>query len=205
MLDWGGGMTKAVSYSQWFLEPYCIGMKLRTLRTQKRLTLARLAAETGLSAALLSKLETDRMIPTLSTLAMISRVYGVGLGYFFSEPSRHSISITRRAHLESESRGIDGPRLTPLAAPSENGGMTAQAIDFPPGGMMNASDYLGNSSGMIYVIEGQLQLDAGGMRELLEPGDCACLHSEMMVMFTAQGKQRCRALAVVQRPCTVQK
>ena len=56
-------MGKSVSYAQWSLEPYCIGMKLRALRTQKRLTLARLAAETRLSTALLSKLETDRMVP----------------------------------------------------------------------------------------------------------------------------------------------
>ena len=80
-------MTKTVSYAQWSLEPYCIGMKLRSLRTQKRLTLSRLAAETRLSTALLSKLETDRMIPTLPTLATISRVYGVGMSYFFSEPA----------------------------------------------------------------------------------------------------------------------
>ena len=72
-------MPKAVSLAQWSLEPYCIGLKLRTLRTQKRMTLSRLAAETGLSTALLSKLETDRMIPTLPTLGTISRVYGVGL------------------------------------------------------------------------------------------------------------------------------
>ena len=44
-------------------EVYSIGPKLRALRMQKGLTLSRLAAETGLSTALLSKLETDRMIP----------------------------------------------------------------------------------------------------------------------------------------------
>jgi len=77
-------MAKTITYAQWALESYCIGLKLRTLRTQKRLTLARLAAETGLSTALLSKLETDRMIPTLPTLATISRVYGVGMTHFFS-------------------------------------------------------------------------------------------------------------------------
>ncbi|MGH9589839.1 MAG: helix-turn-helix domain-containing protein, partial [Terracidiphilus sp.] len=89
------GGSKTASNAQKSLEPYSIGVKLRLLRTQKRLTLARLSAETRLSTALLSKLETDRMIPTLPTLAAISRVYGVGLSYFFSEPSRHAISITR--------------------------------------------------------------------------------------------------------------
>src|SRR6202035_3202302 len=103
-------MAKAVSYAQWSLEPYCIGLKLRSLRTQKRLTLSRLAAETGLSTALLSKLETDRMIPTLPTLATISRVYGVGMSYFFSEPSRHSLSITLKVHLQGKGRGTDSTK-----------------------------------------------------------------------------------------------
>src|SRR5215469_4563574 len=107
-------MAKTVSYAQWFLEPYCIGTKLRSLRAQKRLTLSRLSAETGLSTALLSKLETDRMIPTLPTLSTISRVYGVGLGYFFSEPSRHTLSITRKAHLHGATRGPEQVRVVPL-------------------------------------------------------------------------------------------
>jgi transcriptional regulator with XRE-family HTH domain len=63
-------------------EVYSIGPKLRALRMQKGLTLSRLAAETGLSTALLSKLETDRMILTLPAPASISRVFGVGLASF---------------------------------------------------------------------------------------------------------------------------
>src|ERR1700738_4324493 len=103
-------MAKPVSYAQWSLEPYCIGMKLRALRNHKRLTLSRLSAETGLSTALLSKLETDRMIPTLSTLATVSRVYGVGMSHFFTEPEHHSLSITRKAHLQSTARGTESLR-----------------------------------------------------------------------------------------------
>src|SRR5271157_4270128 len=112
-------MGKSVSYAQWSLEPYCIGMKLRALRTQKRLTLARLAAETKLSTALLSKLETDRMVPTLPTLATISRVYGVGMSHFFSEPAKHTLSITRRAHLQGNSRGLETAKITPLNSPTD--------------------------------------------------------------------------------------
>ena len=39
----GVAMAKPFSYAQWSLEQYCIGMKLRALRTRKRLTLSRLA------------------------------------------------------------------------------------------------------------------------------------------------------------------
>jgi len=189
-------MDKTVSYARWSLEPYCIGVKLRTLRTQKRLTLSRLAAETGLSTALLSKLETDRMIPTLPTLATICRVYGVGLGYFFYEPARHALSITRKAHLQGNGRGPETVKTTPLNLPTESSRLTAQIIELPPGSASFAAEGGQYASSLIYVLEGQLQFDVGGSRELLETGDCAYLESEMTVVWSAAGKQSCRVLAV---------
>jgi len=87
------------------LASYSIGLKLKTLRSEKRLTLSRLGTETGLSTALLSKLESDLMVPTLGTLSKICRVYGIGLGYFFSEPEHHSSAITRGANLLQNRRG----------------------------------------------------------------------------------------------------
>jgi transcriptional regulator with XRE-family HTH domain len=190
-------MAKSVSYAQWSLAPYCIGMKLRSLRTQKRLTLSRLAAETGLSTALLSKLETDRMIPTLPTLAAISRVYGVGMGYFFAEPARHTLSVTRKAHLQGVGRGPESVKFTPLNAASAESALTAQMIEFPPGGTTIAMEGFRETSGLVYVLEGRLQLEAGGMQEVLEAGDCAYMESEMALAWSAAGKHRCRVLAVL--------
>ena len=190
-------MAKTVSYAQWFLQPYCIGLKLRALRTQKRLTLARLAAETGLSTALLSKLETDRMIPTLPTLATISRVYGVGMGYFFAEPARHMLSITRKAHLQGNARGAEPVKVTPLNAATEGSRLVAQMIEFPPSGATTLTDSFRETSGMVYVLEGRLHLEAGGLHEVLEAGDCAYMESEMALAWSAAGKHRCRVLAVL--------
>jgi transcriptional regulator with XRE-family HTH domain len=190
-------MLKTVSYAQWSLEPYCIGLKLRSLRTQKRLTLSRLAAETGLSTAMLSKLETDRMIPTLPTLAAISRVYGVGMDYFFAEPARHSISITRKAHLLGNGRGPESVKITPLNAPGEASFLVAQMIEFPPGAATIAMDSYRATNCVVYVLEGRLRLDAGGMHEVLEAGDCACMESEMPLAWSAADKHRCRVLAIL--------
>src|SRR6516164_8692988 len=61
-------VAKTRTFAQTYLQPYRIVMRLRALRTQKGLTLSRLAAETSLSTALLSKLETETMTPTLQTL-----------------------------------------------------------------------------------------------------------------------------------------
>lgn len=190
-------MAKTVSYALWSLETYSIGLKLRALRTQKRLTLSRLAAETGLSTALLSKLETDRMIPTLPTLATITRVYGVGLSYFFTEPGHHALSITRKAHLVGDGRGPDAFKMTPLNAAEQKPGLVAHMIEFSPGGVVASTDLFSDSCGVIYVLEGNLQLSAAGMQETLEAGDCACLDSEMPMIWSAIGKNRCRVLAVI--------
>ncbi len=190
-------MPKSASYAQWSLEPYCIGLKLRSLRIQKRLTLSRLAAETGLSSALLSKVETDRMIPTLPTLATISRVYGVGMSYFFSEPSRHTLSITRKAHLLDSGRGPESLKITPLNVSGEGARLAVQLIEFPAGGAATVLESYREANGLVYVLEGRLRLNAGGVREVLETGDCAYMDSEMPLAWSAAGKHRCRVLAVL--------
>ncbi len=210
----GIAMSKSLSFAQWAIQPYSIGLKLRLLRTQKRLTLARLASETGLSTALLSKLETDRMIPTLPTLATISRVYGVGMSYFFREAERHTLSITRKAHLGGHERGMEQVRVMPLNAPGEctapdaaamgSGGqahrqgprLVAQMIELGAGGASSSMDCLRQSCGMLYVLEGKMQLDSGGLHEVLEEGDCAYVESDLTLVWSAAGKHRCRVLAV---------
>jgi transcriptional regulator with XRE-family HTH domain len=190
-------LPKTVSYAHWALEPYCIGLKLRTLRTQKRLTLSRLAAETGLSTALLSKLETDRMIPTLPTLATISRVYGVGMSYFFAESRKHCLSITRKAHMQGKGRSPDGVKATPLNFVAEGARLVAQMMEFPAGGVSWTADSTKEMSALVYVVEGRLQLQTAGMGEDLDAGDCAYIESEMPVAFSAGGKDRCRVLTVL--------
>lgn len=190
-------MPNTPSYAQWSLEPYCIGVKLRALRTQKRLTLSRLAAETGLSTALLSKLETDRMVPTLPTLATICRVYGVGMSHFFCEPDRHVLSITRKAHLQGSTRGPEAVRTVPLNGPGDSCGIEAEMIEVPGGASeILAGVYSRETCGLVYVIEGRLQLSAGGLQEVLETGDCVFVDSRMPLVWSAAGKDLCRAIAV---------
>jgi transcriptional regulator with XRE-family HTH domain len=196
-------MSKTVMYAQWSLEPYCIGLKLRSLRNAKRLTLSKLAAETGFSTALLSKLETDRMIPTLPTLATISRVYGVGMGYFFGEPVRHNLSITRKAHLHGNGRTIDSVKVTPLNADGQGFRQIAQMIEFPAGGVTVAMNVFEETGAVVYVLEGRLRLEAGGLHEVLEAGDCACMESDMPLAWSAADKHRCRVLAVLPRAAQV--
>ena len=192
----GTPMANSASYARWSLEPYSIGLKLRVLRTRKRLTLARLAAETGLSTALLSKLETDRMIPTLPTLAQICRVYGVGLSYFFQEPESHTLSITRRANLQGSSRGPETVRRIPLNSMAPGARLAVEMVEIPPGAACCSSPVDQPACGVVYVLEGRMRLDVGGSHEVLEAGDCAYMESRFTATWSAVGQHRCRLLLV---------
>jgi transcriptional regulator with XRE-family HTH domain len=170
-------------------------MLLRILRTQKRLTLARLGGETGLSTALLSKLETDRMIPTLPTLATICKVYGIGLSYFFREPERHTMSITRKAYLQGHMR--DEPaRIVPLNIPTDDARLRSEIIELTPSAPMGLSQLSGEACAVIVVMGGRLQLASGEATEFLDEGDCAYIHSTIALGLSAADQQPCRILVV---------
>src|SRR5579872_7337262 len=78
------------------LNKYGIGPKLRRLRLRKSMGLLELSKHTGLSPALLSKLERDVMHPTLPTLTRIAMVFSVGLEYFFNSEPKPVLEIVRK-------------------------------------------------------------------------------------------------------------
>ena len=87
-------MNKTISEE---LKPYQLGEKLRGLRLKKSMGLVQLGKHTGLSPAMLSKLERGRLFPTLPTLLRIAMVFSVGLDYFFTdERKRHVVAIVRK-------------------------------------------------------------------------------------------------------------
>ena len=122
------------------------------------------------------------------------------MSYFFCEPTRHTLSITRKAHLLGNGRGLESVKTTPLNAPINGAQLVAQMIEFPPGGVSSISDSNRETAGLVYVLEGKLQLDAGGMHELLDAGDCAYMESEMALAWSAVGKHRCRILSITPAP-----
>lgn len=76
---------------------YDIGRKLRELRLRKKIALTDLARHTGLSASMLSQLETGKLIPTLPTLARIAMVFDVGLEHFFgTRRGKRRFAVVRR-------------------------------------------------------------------------------------------------------------
>src|SRR5918995_1507242 len=80
------------------LQGYGIGAKIRALRLKKKMGLVELGKHTGLSPALLSKIERGRLFPTLPTLLRIALVFSVGLEFFFSgSREKPLVAVSRKA------------------------------------------------------------------------------------------------------------
>lgn len=75
-----------------------IGIKLRTLRKQKKLTQQDVADRIGLSRATLSNYEVGRRTPHLSLLRKFCDLYGVELSYFEVNTQDESFELLARAN-----------------------------------------------------------------------------------------------------------
>jgi len=175
-----------------------IGLKLRTLRQEKRLTLSQLGAATRLSTALLSKLESNIMIPTLPTLSKICRSYGIGLRYFFSDEEHHSLAITRRAHLMEERRDKGPTRTTPLHVSSPQSKQVSRLLEITSGATLRVSEPGNRTELTAYVLEGSLTVNSAGSDEVLSVGDCIVLDTNEAVLIRTDDVSR-RVLAVIAR------
>src|SRR5918995_3785098 len=78
------------------LKTYAIGPKIRAIRLKKKIGLVELGRHTGLSPAMLSKIERGQVFPTLPTLLRIALVFSVGLDYFFvADREKPVVAISR--------------------------------------------------------------------------------------------------------------
>jgi transcriptional regulator with XRE-family HTH domain len=167
------------------LAPYSLGFKLKALRAEKGITLSRLGAEVGLSSALLSKLESESMIPTLPTLAKLSRSYGVDLAYFFSTVAHHSLAITRGAHIADTRREQPTTRNTPLHHVMPASRQFSKIVDIPAGATLNFGGATLRTELTAYVLAGPLSITAAGADDVLQTGDCIVLDTEATIIFAA--------------------
>lgn len=183
------------------LERYRIGPRIRRLRLRKKLGLVQLGEHTGLSPAMLSKIERGQLFPTLPTLLRIAMVFGVGLEHFFVEESGQPlIEVVRR---DQRMRLPDRPGLeTPayyfesLDYPVPDRKMECFYAEFPPGAAASRPHEHGSAE-LVYVIAGQLLVAVGGVEEVaLGEGDSLYFDSSVPHSYRCAGSETARALVV---------
>jgi transcriptional regulator with XRE-family HTH domain len=186
------------------LANYSIGEKLHSLRMRKKLGLVELGRHTGLSSALLSKLERGKLFPTLPTLLRIAMVFSVGLDHFFTEEKqKHHLAVVRKSERQ---RFPERPNTTELSYyfesldfPVTDPKLNAYIAEFCPVPEKNARPHQHAGAELIYILRGRMGIKIGGTEHVLGPGDSMYFDSSIPHSYRRLGRTTCDAVVVTAR------
>lgn len=143
-----------------------VGPRLRALRTGRGVTLAALAAETGLTPSTLSRLENGRLRPTLEQLLPLARAHGVPLDDLVAAPPTGD----PRVHL----RPLRRNGLTVIPLTRRPGGVQAYKVIHPPAGRAPTTRLQAHDGyEWFYVLDGRVRFVLGEQELELGPGEAA--------------------------------
>jgi quercetin dioxygenase-like cupin family protein/DNA-binding XRE family transcriptional regulator len=181
------------------LREYAVGPKLRALRLKKKMGLVELGRHTGLSAAMISKVERGVLFPTLPTLLRIALVFGVGLDHFFAgAAARQAFGIVRRAERSRFSERLGGRDVAwefeCLDFTATERKLNAYWVKFAAGARPRSHEHPGAE--FIHVLKGTLALKLGGEAHELGEGDSIYFDSSQPHSYSRAGARACEALVV---------
>lgn len=181
------------------LREYGIGPKLRALRLRKKMGLVELGRHTGLSAALLSKLERGVMFPTLPTLLRVALVFGVGLDHFFGAAApRRALGIVRTRERVRFVERLGGREpawefeCLDFAATERR--LNAYWVRFAAPARPRPHEHPGAE--FLHVLAGTLGLSVGGEEQVLTEGDSAYFDASQPHAYRRIGGRPCDAIVV---------
>jgi transcriptional regulator with XRE-family HTH domain len=183
------------------LSGYGIGGKVRELRLKKKMGLVELGRHTGLSAALLSKIERGRLFPTLPTLLRIALVFSVGLEYFFTDDRRRRIValVRRRDRIRlPEKPGSRTPAYVfeSLDYAALERRLDAYYAEFNAVPEEKAAPHRHPGVEFLYVLRGKLAMKIGDEDYSLEPGDSIYFDATLPHRYRRLGRTPCAAIVV---------
>ncbi len=183
------------------LKPYGIGEKIRALRLKKSMGLVELGKHTGLSAAMLSKLERGKLFPTLPTLLRIALVFSVGLEFFFTdERKRRVVAVVRK---KDRVRFPERPGTADVSYffecldyPATERKFNAFLAEFQDLPTERTKSHHHPGVEFLYLVNGTLDIKVGSQDFTLETGDSIYFDSAVQHSYRRSGKKPCEAVIV---------
>ena len=179
-----------------------LGERIRAGRLRRELSLRALAREVGVSASMISQIETGKAQPSVSTLYAITSILGLSIQDVFERPAGaapiEAAVVPRPTTVLAALAAPRGQRLGPLVRPDERqvltldsgvtwerlGTLPGREVDFlrityGPGGTSSSSGELMRHPGSEFghLLSGELVLTLGFEDLTLRPGDSVSFES----------------------------
>lgn len=191
-----------------------LGARLRQERERRGVSLRGLARDVGVSASMVSQLETGKVQPSVSTLYAITTTLGITVEDLFAPATDPERDPARES--------LRGARLGPLVRPAQRrvlhldsgvtwellGDLPPNQVDFlrvsyAPGGTSSSLGGLMRHPGAEYghLLSGSLLLTLGFEELVLEPGDSICFDSTTPHGYRNEGTEPAVGIwFVIERP-----
>jgi transcriptional regulator with XRE-family HTH domain len=182
------------------LKAYGIGPKLRAIRLKKKMGLVELGRHTGLSPAMLSKIERGQLFPTLPTLLRIALVFSLGLDYFFAGNQKAVVGVVRRRERmrfpeKPDARDV-AYEFESLDFPALERRLNAYYAEFLPTPADKVRLHQHPGGEFIYVLAGTLSVNVGGDEHTLEARDSMYFDAGVPHGYRKAGAKPCSAIVV---------
>lgn len=165
-----------------------LGARLRELRQARKLTLAELAASTGISIGTLSQLERDLVSPTVRTLFTLGSALGVSPAWLIDPENSGDVDapFVVRANKRQPFLNADGLRKD-LISPVASKRLKGFYVVIEPGGGSGHAPYVHAGEEMGLVMSGVLELRIDDRVFVLREGDCFSFPSDHPHSFSNVG------------------
>jgi len=175
-----------------------IGERIKALRGSRGLTLEALADKSGVSRAMLSRIERGESNPTAQLLGRVCAGLDVTLSALFAETERAASPLARRAD-QAVWRDPGSGYVRRVVTPP-NCGAAADIVDveFPPGASVTMeSSRMPALDQQIVLLAGRMDITVGDTTHRLDVGDCLYIHLGQPVSFHNPGSKAAHYLVVV--------
>lgn len=177
------------------------GAIARKSRLERGLRIEQLSQLSGVSRAMISRVERGETSPTLPIASRIAKGLGVSLSHLLgAQPDMAEMTVIRARDRISFSDPSSGFLRELLSPPLDDHGIEIALHSIPPNqssGTLPA--YAAGTRKHIYMEQGELALAVGSDRMDLKPGDSVCFNADVVHCFSNETSSLCRYVLVVAR------
>jgi transcriptional regulator with XRE-family HTH domain len=176
-----------------------VGNKVRSMRKEKGMTLAKLSEITGLSPAIVSQIERGLANPSFTTLAQLAHGLDIPVGKFFIGQEETRSPVVRKAdrrNLKGVTKKSVGEAVYELLTPDLNGALEAQWIVSPPGHDTSNTPFRHSGEEFGIILSGRKDIFLDGECYTLEEGDSITFSSDTPHWYKNSYEEVCVAIWV---------
>ncbi|PCI60973.1 MAG: DNA-binding protein [Kordiimonadales bacterium] len=185
--------------------PPDIGVKIKKLRSELKLTLDQLAKASGVSKSMLSQIERGMTNPTVATLWSLTQSLNIDIADLLSGGSEQAttdiiLNVTK-AHQTPEIRSADGKCDLRILGPIDKvAEVEWYDLALEPGGLLESEGHTQGTMEHLTVLEGELSVRNERGTQIISVGDTARYQADIPHYIENTGLSSARALMIVLSP-----